>query len=157
MDGVAGIRRQNHVAGRGYGRRQVSQSFLGTQRDDGFGLGIDVDAETAPVIPGDGLAQAWNATRVGIAVGARIAHRFTQFIDDMGRRRTVRIAHAEVDDVLAGGPGAGFHGVDLGKHIGRQTPDTVEFLLHDPHTANMYEIWRPGLNIGRIFEIWMAG
>ncbi len=60
-------------------------------------------------------------------MGARVLHRLDQFGDDVRRRRAVRIAHAEVDDVLAGASRLRLGGVHLGKDVGRQAADAVEF------------------------------
>ena len=45
----------------------------------------------------------------------------------MRRRRQIRIAHAEIDDVGAGVARHGLGAVDLLEHIRRQAPDAVEF------------------------------
>ncbi len=50
VDGVGGIGRQDDIARRGHGHGQMRQSFLGTQRDDCLGLGIDGNVEAALVI-----------------------------------------------------------------------------------------------------------
>ena len=67
--------------------------------------GSRLDVEAAAVIAGERPAQAGNALADGIAVGARVLHRLDQLGDDVRRRRAVRVAHAEVDDVLPGGAG----------------------------------------------------
>jgi len=51
--------------------------------------------------------------RLGIADG------LAQLVDDVLRGRLVRIAHAEVDDVLAGGPSSSSHGVHFRENVGR--------------------------------------
>ena len=132
VDGIARIGDQHHVARRGDGLGEVGEPLLGPEGDDGFPFGIDIDAEPAPVVVGVGLAQARDTTRIGVAVGARILHRLDQLLDDMGRRRAVRIAHAEIDDVFARRAGAHLHLVDLGEDIRRQPLDTVEWIFHDP-------------------------
>ena len=63
-------------------------------------------------------------------MGARIGDRFDQLVDDMLGRRLVRIAHAEIDDILAGGPGARLHCVDLVENVRRQALYSMEFLDH---------------------------
>ena len=45
----------------------------------------------------------------------------------MRRRRQVRIAHAEIDDVGAGVAGRRLGAVDLLEHVGRQAADAVKF------------------------------
>ena len=52
----------------------------------------------------------------------------------MRRRRQVRIAHAEVDDVGAGIARRRLGAVDLLEHIGRQTANAVKF-FHEPPGA----------------------
>ena len=69
--------------------------------------------------------------RGGIAVGARLAERLLQLLDDMRRRRQVGIAHAEIDDVGAGVARRRLGAVDLLEHVGRQAPDAVKF-FHRP-------------------------
>ena len=64
-------------------------------------------------------------------MGAWVAHCFDQLVDDRRRRGAIRIAHAEVDDVVARGPRRRLHGVDLAEHVGRQPPDPVKLdVLH---------------------------
>ena len=109
--------------------RLASPSFEPSVTTD-LRLRIDGNAESALVIAGERAPQALDPARFGIAVGARILHRLGQLVDDVRRRREVRVAHAEVDDVLADGAGAGLHGVDLGEDVRRQPPDLEEFLVH---------------------------
>ena len=59
-------------------------------------------------------------------MGARIAGDLGQFLDDMGRRRAVGIAHAEIDNVLAAGARRRLHRIHLGEDVGRQAADAVE-------------------------------
>ena len=75
-------------------------------------------------------AQARNAARRRIAVGARHRDRLDQLLDDMRRRRHVRIAHAEIDDVGAARARLRLQPVDLLENVGRQAPDAVKFAVH---------------------------
>ena len=59
-------------------------------------------------------------------MAARVLHGFHQFGHDMGRRGAVRIAHAEVDNILRGGPGLGLGVIHLGKDVRGQAADAVE-------------------------------
>ena len=61
---------------------------------------------------------------------ARLGRDLAQFVDHVLRRRVVRIAHAEIDDVAPRAPRLVPHRVDLGDDIGRQALDTVEFVGH---------------------------
>ncbi len=57
---------------------------------------------------------------------ARIARDLGELVDDMGRRRAVGIAHAEIDNVLAARARGGLHRVHFGEDVGRQAADAVE-------------------------------
>src|SRR5205085_4685084 len=54
-----------------------------------------------------------------------------ELLDDVGRRRQVGIAHAEIDDVGAGVARRGLGAVDLLEHIGRQAADAMK-VFHEP-------------------------
>ncbi len=127
MDRIGGIGHEHHVARRGDRLRHVGEAFLRAERRDDLGVGIELHAETALVIAGLGAAQARDALGGRIAVGARLADRLDQLVDDMLGRRQVGIAHAEVDDVGAGGAGLGLEPVDLLEDVRRQAPHAVEF------------------------------
>ncbi len=130
VDRVARVGRQHHVARRGDRLGEIGQPLLRPQGDDVLGVGIDADVEAPFVIGRMGPAQTGNAARVRIAVGAPVARHLDQLFDDMLRRRLVRIAHAEIDDVLAGRAGARLHRVDFGEHIGRQTLYPMKLFFH---------------------------
>ena len=57
--------------------------------------------------------------------------RFYQLVDDVLRRRLIRVAHAEIDDVLASGAGPLLEIADDVEHVGRQPLDTPELIVHD--------------------------
>ncbi len=126
MNRITWIRTQHHVAGRGDRLGDVSKALLRAQRGDDLGLRIEFHAETPAVIGRLGLAQAGNSARCRVAVGPRLAQRFLQFFDDMGRRRQIRIAHAEIDDIGAGIACSRLGPVDLFEHVRRQTADAVK-------------------------------
>ena len=91
--------------------------------------------------------QPGDAARGRVAVGARIADRLDQLVDDRPRRRAVRVAHAEVDDVVAGGARRRLHRVDLAEDVGRQAPDAVELGL--PHRAFLLVVCQRDSPAGR--------
>ena len=126
VDRIARIGTQHDVAGRGDRLRHVGKAFLRAQRRDDLGFRIEFHAKAPGVIGRLRLAQAGNAARGRVAVGARLAQRFLQFLDDMGRRRQIRIAHAEVDDIGAGIARGRLGPVDLLEHVRRQTADAVK-------------------------------
>ena len=139
VDRIGRIGRENHIARRGDRLGHVGEAFLGAERRDDLAVGVELHPEAALVIAGLGAAQAGDALGGGIAVGARLARRLDQFIDDMARRRQIGIAHAEVDDVGAGGAGLGLQTIDLFEHIGRQPP----------HAIKIAHPFRPRFVIGR--------
>ena len=63
-------------------------------------------------------------------MGIGLGRDFAKFVDDMPRRSAVRVAHAEIDDVLAARARRRLHRVHLGEHVGRQALDAVKFLGH---------------------------
>ena len=134
MDRIGRVGHQHHVARRGDRLRHVGEAFLRAERRDDLGLGIELHAEAARVIAGLGAAQAGNALRGGIAVGARLADGLDQLVDDVLGRGQIGIAHAEIDDVGAGGAGLGLELVDLLEDVRRQPPRAVEVRHRVPHS-----------------------
>ncbi len=126
VDRIARVRHQHHVARRGDGLRHVGEALLRAERRHDLGVGVELHAEAALVIAGLGAAQAGDALGGRIAVGARLAHGLDELVDDVLGRLEVRIAHAEIDDVGAVGPGGGLDAVDLLEDVGRQALDAVE-------------------------------
>ena len=131
MDRVARIGAQDDVARRGDRLRDIGKAFLRAERRDDLGVRIELHAEAARVIGGLRLAQAGNAARGRIAVGSRLAEGLLQLLQHMRRRRQVRIAHAEVDDIGAGIPRGRLGLVDLLEHVRRQAADAVK-IFHGP-------------------------
>jgi hypothetical protein len=64
-------------------------------------------------------------------VRLRIADGLDELLDDVRRRRHVRIAHAEVDDVPALGASLGLELVDALEDVGRKALYAVELFGHD--------------------------
>ena len=93
-------------------------------------FGIDIDTETAAIIIGLRLAQARDTFGRGIAVCIGLLRHFAQFLDHMGRRWQIGIAHAKVDNVLTRRTGGRAHRIDFGDDIRRQTLNAVEFFGH---------------------------
>ena len=126
VDRVGRVRRDNHVTRRDDGLGQIDEALLGAEVDHDLPLRIDCHVVAPLVVGGDRPAQPGNAARGRIAVGPGVADGLDQLVDDVGRRRAVRVAHAEVDDVLAGRPRPVLHRVDLGEQVGRQALEAVE-------------------------------
>ena len=107
VDRIGRVRHQHRVA-RPHGRqRQVGQALLGADGHDGLGLRVQVHVEAVPVPVADGPAQARDALGDRVAVGVLAAAASTSLSTICCGRGLVRIAHAEVDDVLAAGPRLG--------------------------------------------------
>ena len=130
VDRVARVRHQHDVAGSGDRHREVGEPLLGAEGGDHLGLGVELHPEAAGVVAGLGAAQAGDALRRRIAVGARALHRLDQLVDDVAGRVHVGVAHAEVDDVHALGAVLRLQPVDLGEDVGRQALDAVELFGH---------------------------
>jgi hypothetical protein len=128
VDRIARVRTQDDVAGRRDRLRHIGEAFLGAESCDDLRLRIELHAKAAVIIGGLGLAQSADAARGRVAVGARLAERLLQLLDDMRRRRQVRIAHAEVDDIGAGIPRGGLGPVHLLEHVRRQAADAVKIV-----------------------------
>ncbi len=126
VDRVGRVRHQDRVARAGDGGGQVGQPLLAAQRRHHLRLRVQPHVEPAGVVAGQRAAQAGDALAGAVAVGARVLHRLHQLGHDMRRGGAVRVAHPEVDDVLAGRPGPRLGVVHRGEHVGRQAADAVE-------------------------------
>ena len=63
-------------------------------------------------------------------MGIRLLRHFAQFFDHMRRWRQIRIAHAEVNDILTRAARRRTHRIDLSDDIRWQAFDAVEFFGH---------------------------
>ena len=70
-------------------------------------------------------------------MGTRIANSLDQFFNNMIRRRQIRIAHAEVDNIFALRARLRLQFVDLFKHIRRQALNTLKVLCHKSSLASL--------------------
>jgi hypothetical protein len=127
---VARVRHQDHVAGAGDRLGEIGKTFLRAERDDRLVLRVEVDTEAPRVIGRVRLAQARNAARHRVAVRARVLNGFGQLCDNMRGRGQVGIAHSQIDDVVAHGACLGLLRVHFGEHVGRQTLDAIELVVH---------------------------
>ncbi len=75
--------------------------FLGSDGDNGLCLRIEVDVVVALVPGRDGMAQARDTSRSGVAMILAIPGDFDEFIDDVRRGRLIGIPHPKINDVLA--------------------------------------------------------
>jgi hypothetical protein len=130
VDGIGRVGHQDHVARRRNGLRHVGEALLGAQRRHDVLVGVEPHAEPPLIIGRLRLAQPRNALGGRIPVRPRLVDGLHHLVDDVLRRRHVRIAHAEIYDVGAAGTRIGLQPVHLRKNIRRQSLDAVEFLDH---------------------------
>ena len=126
VDRIGRVRHQDRIARRVIAEARLASPSLDPSVATTSVSGSSADIEAAAVIGGQRAPQPGNALADRIAMRARVLHRLDQLGDDMRRRRAVGIAHAEVDDVLAGAARLRLGRVDLGEDIGRQAADAVE-------------------------------
>ena len=130
VDRIGGIGRQHDVAGRGDRLGEIGETFLRAQGDDHLAFRIERNPEAALIIAGLGFPKPGYSLRGGITMRARIAGDLGQLLDHMRRRGAIRIAHAEIDNVLAARPGGRLHRIHFGEDIRRQAADLVEIAGH---------------------------
>ena len=130
MDRVTRVGNDYLVAWLDQRQHQVREAFFGADCRNRLGLGIDLDAVAARVPTRDFDAQIGNASRCRVAMISRIARGLDQFIDDRIGRGQVRVAHAQIDNVLAAMPRFHFQMVDDGKNIGRKFFDEWKSVVH---------------------------
>src|SRR3989338_2992949 len=129
VDGVAGVGHQHGIAMIQGGEHQVRQAFLGAYGDYGFAFRVDLHLVAIGVPARDGPAQAWDAAGGGVAVGVFALCDLHQLLDYVRLGGPVRIAHAEVDDVLATAAGGHLQfGGDI-EYVGGQAIDARKTAL----------------------------
>ncbi len=126
VDRIGGVRDQHDIARRGDRLGHVGEALFRAEGGDHLRLGIELDAEPARVIAGLRAAEARDAFRGGVAVGARLADCFDELVDHMLGGGQIGIAHAEIDDVGAAGASLRLELVDLLEDIRRQAPHPVK-------------------------------
>jgi hypothetical protein len=129
VDRIAGVGAEHDVARRSDRVGDVGETLLGSDGDNHLAVGVELHPEAAPVIRGLRLPEPVDAARGGISVGIRALRGLGELGHDMRRRRQVRIAHPEIDDIGAGGAGRRLQPVDLLEDVGGQPLDAVEFGL----------------------------
>ena len=130
VDRITGIGHQHGVAGPHGGQRQMRQAFLGADGDDGFGFRVQAHVVAALVPVGDRLAQTRNALGLRIAVRVAALGGLGELVDDVLRGGLIRIAHAEIDDVLAARTGRHLQLADDVEDIGGQALDALKVSFH---------------------------
>ena len=100
MHRIAGVGHQHCVPRRQHGQRQVRQPLLGAQGHYRLCLRVQPHPKALPVPVANRPPQTRYPLGLRIAVGVPPLHRLHQFLHDVRGRRLVRVAHAEVNDVL---------------------------------------------------------
>src|SRR5580658_9058955 len=124
----------------------MGDALFGADGDDGLGFGIEIDAVACLVPVADGLAQAGQAARNGVAMRGRLAGSFNELVDDVGGRCAVGIAHAEVDDVFAAAAGGGLHLAGDVEDVGGQALNAGE-LFHDYSSVRQWTVVSDQLSV----------
>ncbi len=129
--GVHGKIRRRHdggVAGAHQGQAHVAEPLLGAEADDHLPLGIEPDAVLLEILGGHLAAEIQQAQRLGVSVVLGVAGGLGQLVNDQILRRVGRVAHPQVDHVVAGPPLLVHQPVDPGEEVGRQARDPVGHL-----------------------------
>ena len=119
IDGVGGIRHQDHVAGVDKRQGKMADALLGSDQSQDLGGRIQRDAETCPVPVGRRFAEREHPLIGGILVVLGIGRGRSQGLDDVGGRRQVGIPDSETDDVHPFLHLLLLHPVQLGEQVAR--------------------------------------
>src|SRR5262245_16031951 len=130
MDRVARVGNDYPVARLDQRHHQVREALFRADGRDRLGLGIDFDAVATRVPSRDFDAQIGNASRGRISVISRIARGLDQFVDYRIGRGQIRIAHAQIDNVLAAVARLHFQMIDEGKNIRWKFFDERKSIVH---------------------------
>ena len=101
------------------GGRKICDAFLRADQRADLALGVEADAETAPVPIRRGFAKLRQAFVVGITVIFRFVGGALESFDDVTRSWQVGIADREADDVDALARDLFFEAIKLGEKVGR--------------------------------------
>ncbi len=104
---------------------EVAETFLRAQAGDQLPLRIEPHAMLAEILGGHLAAEAEDARRLAIAVVLRVSGGLGQLFDHQVLRRIGRIAHAQVDHVVARTAFFVLQPVELGEQIGGQAADAL--------------------------------
>ena len=133
VHGIARVGAEHDVARVDEREREVRDRLLRSDHADDLFLRVERQVEARLHERGGGLAEVFHADVRRVAVGRRIARRFGQRGDDVRRRRQIRIADAEVDEVLTLLAFLVLERVDAREQVRGQLPDAVRQLdLHAP-------------------------
>jgi hypothetical protein len=103
----------------------VAEALFRAETRNDFFVRIEMHAESLEILGTHFAAQTRDAVRFAVAVVARIAGGLGQLVDDKVLGRIGRIAHAKIDDVVAGSPLVVEEGIDAAEQIRRQAGDAL--------------------------------
>src|SRR5205807_1224753 len=95
--------------------------------DDRLGIRIELNVVTSAVPPANRATQTRDTLRYGVAVRAWPLRSLRQLVHDVFGCGSVRVAHTEIDDVVAAFARCSLELADNVEHIGRQTADSGKF------------------------------
>ncbi len=126
--GISRVWNQHRVTRPNRCQGQMCQPFFGTDGHNRLCLRIKIHIITAFVPVADGLAQARNTLGQGVAMGIRSLCCLAQLIDNMLRRRSVRIAHTKIDNIFTTRSSSRLQLVDNIEDVGWQAFDSGKFV-----------------------------
>ena len=124
MNRIGGIGYQHRIAPFDRGQCQMCQPFLGSDRDDGLGLGVEIDVVTTLVPVTNRTSQSGYTSGRRVSVGVLTTRDLNELFDDVSWRWAIWISHAKVDDVFAGRACTSLEIVYNGEDIRRKSPDS---------------------------------
>lgn len=108
----------------------MSNTFFGTDRNNGFFVRIDIDVPASLVPVTDGFTETRNTAGSGIAVSSGTLGYFNHFVDDVFRCVAVGIAHAQINDVLSAMTGRHLQFVRNVKDVRRESFNAGKIVIH---------------------------
>ncbi len=126
VDGVARARHDRRIAAVEQHPHQVAEALLRADRVGDLELRIELDAPRLLVVAGDRLAQLGQAAAQRVAVVRRLRGSLGELLHGDVRRRDVRVAEAQVDDVPACPTCLDLQVVDDREDVRRQVLDSPE-------------------------------
>src|SRR5581483_5856207 len=126
VDGIARARHERGVAGTEQHPQQVDEALLRAECEGRLRLGVELDPVALAVQLANGGAQVRQSAAGRVAMVARDERRLAQLLDGDLRRRHIRIAEAEVDDILAGSAKLELEPLHLRERVRRERVDAPE-------------------------------
>jgi hypothetical protein len=126
VDRIGRVGREHDVARPDGHQDEVGEALLRADHGDGLAVRVELDAVASLIPLADRRPQVGDATGGGVAVIALVARRLADLVDDVIGGGQVRVAHAQVDHVLAGAARGVAQLGHLRQHVGRQAQQLRE-------------------------------